>query len=142
METDYEKDFTAWALHNAQLLKEGKLTEVDQINIAEELESMGKSQHLALINRLVKLLAHLLKWEYQPNNRTGSWRGTITEQRRRIQQLLETSPSLKYRIEEKEKKAYVGAVKLAAAETGLPQYTFPKECPYTLNQILDDNFYP
>jgi hypothetical protein len=115
---------------------------MDAINIAEELESMSISHHHALINRLKILLMHLLKWQFQSEKRSRSWKRTIIEQRQRIQQLLETSPSLKYQIDEKVPKAYEYAVALAAGETGLPKSTFPQLCQFTLEQILNEDFYP
>jgi hypothetical protein len=61
---NYDQDFYAWTMHNAQLLREGRFNEIDRTNIAEELESMGKSQKRALNSRLTVLLAHLLKWRH------------------------------------------------------------------------------
>src|SRR3990172_2106222 len=106
MNTLYDTDFYQWTFHNAELLRQGKLTEVDVQNIAEELESMGKSEKRELINRLAVLIMHLLKWQYQPEKRSHSWIETINEQRRQIILLLEDNPSLKYEIEEKIIRAY------------------------------------
>ncbi|BAP54790.1 hypothetical protein THII_0493 [Thioploca ingrica] len=138
----YEQDFYAWTHHNAQLLRQGKLAEIDVVNLAEELESMGKSQQHALINRLAVLLMHLLKWQFQSARRSRSWELTIIEQRQEIIDLLEESPSLKPSIEAKLAKAYNKAVIKAERETGIRYTDFPSICPYTLEQVLDDNFYP
>ncbi len=82
MNQTYEEDFYAWALNNADLLRQGRFTEIDVDNIAEELESMGRSERRQLANRLEVLLAHLLKWRYQPARRGNGWRYTISECRR------------------------------------------------------------
>ena len=138
----YQQDFYAWTQQNAQWLRQGKLTEIDVINIAEELESMGKSQHHALINRLADLLMHLLQWQFQSAKRSRSWELTIIEQRQEIVDLLEDSPSLKHSMEAKLAKAYNQATIKAERETGIRYTDFPSNCPYTLEQVLDDNFYP
>lgn len=138
----YEKDFYAWAIYNAELLKQGRISEIDLKNIAEELESMGKRDKRQIVNRLIVLLVHLLKWEFQKENRSGSWKGSIVEQRRRIIQLLEDSPSLNNELDNKLDYAYFEAVKQASIETGLDESVFPSKCPYSKEQLLDDVFYP
>ena len=119
MDVLYDKDFYQWTLYNAELLRQGKITEIDIQNIAEELESMGKSQKRELISRLAVLIMHLLKWQYQPEKRSHSWIETINEQRRQIVLLLEDSPSLKHEIEEKITRAYNLAVADTEKETGI-----------------------
>jgi hypothetical protein len=138
----YEQDFCAWLARNADFLKQGQIEQVDMSHLLEELDDMGANQHHALENRLRVLLAHLLKWQYQPNYRSRSWNATLFEQRVQIGGLLDRSPSLKSSLVEKLDKAYPKSVKLAAKETGLEERIFPKECPYTLAQILDEDYYP
>lgn len=138
----YEKDFYAWAIYNAELLKQGRIAEIDLKNIAEELESMGKRDKRQIVNCLIVLLVHLLKWEFQKENRSGSWKSSIIEQRRRIIQLLEDSPSLNNELDNKLDYAYFEAVKQASSETGLDESVFPGKCPYSKEQLLDDVFYP
>jgi len=140
--TVYEQDFCLWLSQNTELLREGRVAEIDIENIAEELDAMGKSQHRELVNRLRVLFAHLLKWQFQPDHRSNSWKGTIVEQRYQIEQLLEMSPSLKHKIDQKIPKAYPKAVGYAAAETGISKSVFPKTCPYALEDALDEDFYP
>jgi hypothetical protein len=139
---DYETDFYAWALHNAQLLREGKLSEIDIEHIAEELETMGKNNQRELTSRLKILLGHLLKWQYQADYRGRSWRGSIIEQRSEIKDLLEENPSLKPILSQTICLAYPKAVNLASEETGLSKNTFPQTCPYSQEQILQNGFYP
>jgi Domain of unknown function DUF29 len=142
LSTEYQRDFCQWIAQNVTLLRQGQLRDIDVANIAEELESMSISQHHALVNRLKILLMHLLKWQCQPDRRSNSWRRTIVEQRQRIQQLLKTSPSLKYQMDEKITEAYENAIWLATSETGLPESAFPQECPFELEQMLDKRYYP
>jgi ribosomal protein L29 len=140
---EYEEDFYNWSLYNAQLLREGKITEIDAIHIAEELESMGKRDKRELISRLTVLLAHLLKWQFQPNMRSKSWQSTIREQRTQIAKLLKDSPSLKPQLQtEGIVEAYPDALEIALEETGLSESTFPKQCSYSLEQLLNKQFYP
>ncbi len=138
---DYETDFYSWALHNAQLLKEGKFAELDVEHLIEELEDMGNNRH-ELASRFMVLIGHLLKWEYQPNHRSSSWEGSINEQRLQINWLIQDKPSLKPNLLPAVTKAYPKAVKLATKDTKLPPTQFPQACPYTLEQLLDEDFYP
>lgn len=142
IQKEYEKDFYAWTIHNAKLLREGKLSEVDIEHIAEEIESMGKSEKRELINRLAVLIAHLLKWKYQPGNRGNSWKYTIKEQRLRLSRLIEESPSLKNELKKRIDEAYEDACYIALSQTGLDEKTFPKTCPFELKQCLNQSFFP
>ena len=142
MDVLYDKDFYQWTLYNAELLRQGKITEIDIQNIAEELESMGKSQKRELISRLAVLIMHLLKWQYQPEKRSHSWIETINEQRRQIVLLLEDSPSLKHEIEEKITRAYNLAVADTEKETGIRKKILPQTCPYAFDELRNSNFWP
>jgi hypothetical protein len=139
---EYEKDFYAWTIHNAQLLREGKLSEVDVENIALEIESMGKSEKRGLIHRVAVLLAHLLKWQLQSMRQSRSWQLTIKEQRFQLIELFKDSPSLKNESELKLKEAYAQALIIAERETGFEEKVFPKKCPFSLEQILNKDFFP
>lgn len=144
-EISYEQDFYAWAIRNAELLRQGRLSEVDAANIAEELEDMGRSSRRALSSRLEVLLAHLLKWSVQRDLRAihlNSWRATIKEQRRMVAGLLVENPSFKQDLLKVFRDSYEGAVNKAVAETNLPESTFPIECPFTLEQTLEDAYWP
>jgi hypothetical protein len=138
----YEKDFYGWIYHNIDLLRQGKLTEINTELLIEELESMAKRDRRELISRFMILIAHLLKWQFQPQRRSGSWQASISEQRIQIVEQLEESPSLNNLLVEGILIAYPKAITLAAKETGLPKTMFPKECPYSIEQLLDDDFYP
>ncbi|TAK73309.1 MAG: DUF29 domain-containing protein [Gammaproteobacteria bacterium] len=142
IQKEYETDFYAWTIRNAKLLRAGKLSEIDIEHIAEEIESMGKSEKRELLNRLALLIAHLLKWQHQPIRRSRSWELTIKEQRFELIDLLEESPSLKPELEKQLSHAYKKALLMAEKETGLDQKTFKKECPFSLKQIFNENFFP
>jgi hypothetical protein len=115
---------------------------LDLENLAEEIESLGKSQRRELVSRYQVLLLHLLKWRHEPRRRSRSWRSTIATQRLEIARSLRQNPSLRARRAEELEDAYVGARTLAAIETGLPLSTFPETCPFTLDQIEDPEFLP
>jgi hypothetical protein len=137
-----ETDFYHWSMETAHLLRKGRYTDVDMQAVASELENMGARERRELINRLAILLMHLLKWQYQPGIRSRRWELTLIEQRTEIQDLLEDNPSLKPQLLALLSKAYNKAILKAEKETNLPQNTFPTECPYTIEQILLENFYP
>ncbi|TDP44575.1 DUF29 domain-containing protein [Zavarzinia compransoris] len=138
----YERDFYAWANEQAALLRAGKLAAADIEHIAEEIESMGKTEKRELVSRLAVLLLHLLKWRYQPECRSASWEATIEVQRRDLAVHLKDNPSLKAKVPEAVDYAYGNARIEAAAETGLPKPTFPEECPWSFDQAISEDFWP
>ncbi len=141
IKTLYEQDFHLWAQHHITLLKESKFSDIDIENLIGELESMGKRDKRELASRLIILIAHLLKWQYQADMQSNSWRVPIIEQRKKIEYLLKNEPRLKGYMAEAITKAYPDAVDLAAEETELPVSLFPKSCPYAEQQLLT-KFYP
>ena len=140
----YEQDFYLWIQTTAELLKQGRLTELDLENLIDEIETMGRSEKKALRSNLELVLMHLLKYKYkyQAEKRSGSWRTTIREHRKRIRQALEESPSLKPYFDEVFGLCYDDARLLAADETELHLATFPEESPFTLEQALNPDFLP
>lgn len=140
----YERDFYSWTQKQANLIREGRLAELDLNNILEELESMGRSDYRALQSRLTVLFMHLLKWKFQPERRkkSSSWERTIKEQRKQIERLLLDSPGLKSKIDEMLPVAYERAVEDAHDETNLPVSLFPKQCPWSFQQTADKNYWP
>lgn len=142
MYPNHHKDVYGWAVHTAQLLRNRQMSEVDFEGIIEELEEIGISNKHALKNRLAQLIFHLLKWQFQPDFRGRSWEGTIKEQRIRLSDLLEDNPSLKPLIEESIKKAYTLSLVLIRKETPVDLKVLPTECPYTFEQLMNDEFYP
>jgi hypothetical protein len=140
--TLYERDFYAWANEQASLLRAGKLSDADIENIAEEIESMGRSEKRELISRLGVLLTHLLKWQYQPDRRGRSWQGTIEQQRYRLERHLGENPSLKSQLDTAVQEAYKDARYDAEKETDLDRDTFPADCPFAFDQMMDEGFWP
>jgi len=138
----YDADFFAWTQRTAALLRARRFDEVDVENAAQEIEDMGRRDVRELNGRLQAVLAHLLKWQYQPQKRTASWQTTLLTQRSKIDVLLRDSPSLRAKLPEELPRNYEHAVKRAALETGLRGDKFPSRCPFTLEQILDQDFLP
>src|SRR5437868_4419894 len=131
----YEADETAWLEATADLVRRGRLDQLDPGTLAEYLADMAKRDRREVYSRLVVLLAHLLKWEHQPDRRSGSWQGTILEQQRELRQLLE-SGTLHNHAVAVFADAYADARKQAAAEAGLTRGAFPEECPWDLAGAL------
>jgi len=142
LQLEYDQDFYSWIYKNIDLLKQRKFSEIDVDILIDELESMAKYEKRELSNYFMVLIAYLLKWQFQPEQRSGSWQGSIDEQRVKIVKQLEESPSLKNQLIEGIKAAFPDALKLAIKETKLPSKMFPKECPYSMEQLLDEDFYP
>lgn len=139
---DYERDFYAWTQDQAQKLRDRRHNEIDWENVAEEIESLGRSQRREIRSRLLVLLLHLLKWEFQPDQRKGGWQASIIEAREELASELDDSPSLRDYPNQAMARQYEIARIKAAAETGLPLASFPAASPYTLEQVLDLRFMP
>jgi hypothetical protein len=140
--TLYDTDFHAWANEQAELLRAGKISEADIPNIAEEIESMGRSERRELVSRLTVLLTHLLKWQCQPGLRGRSWHSTIREQRYRLDRHLHHNPSLKAYLPEAMEESYSLAVIRGERETALDGASFPPRCPFTFDEAMDPDFWP
>lgn len=138
----YDRDFYAWANEQAALLRAGKLQAADIAHIAEEIESMGRSEKRELVSRLTVLLLHLLKWRFQPALRGNSWRLSIANARDQLADHLDDNPSLKARLPEITALAYRYARRSAAMETGLPEAAFPEECVWSFTEIMSPTVMP
>ena len=138
----YGRDFFAWTLEQSDALESRRPGTLDWINLAEEIRSLGNSEKNEIESRLLVLLAHLLKWSYQPDRRKPGWAGTVREQRRRIARRLLASPSLAGYPAEVLAEEYADARFSAADETGLAVTAFPEMCPFTIDQALDPDFWP
>ena len=139
--TLYDQDFFAWTNEQVRLLRAGKLAQADIGHNAEEIETMGKAEKRELVSRLTVLLAHLLKWQYQPERRGKSWRNTITTQRLDVADHLADNPSLRARLPQSITDAYKRARLAAANETDLDTDAFPTTCPWSYEQIMDPDFF-
>lgn len=138
----HESDYHAWALRQIALLKAGRVADLDRQGIANELRDLAVSEEREIESRLTILLQHLLKWEFQPEGRTNSWRASILEQRYRINRVIARSPSLRRHPALVADEEYRIARLRAADETGLPLRRFPVACPYSASEALDEKFWP
>ncbi|WP_062609472.1 DUF29 domain-containing protein [Caballeronia calidae] len=144
MGTPYEKDVVAWAEEQAALLRAGKLASIDIEHIAEEIEDVGKSEQREFASRMAVLLAHLLKWKFQPGRRGTSWSNTIRTQRGAIERRLRKTPSLRPMLADEDWIAdmWGDASQLAANEMEIGIAELPEVCPWLMEDVLDVGFYP
>jgi hypothetical protein len=131
----YEADETAWLEAMAELIRQGQVNDLDYPHLAEYLTDMAKRDRREVKSRLTVLLTHLLKWTHQPDHRTRSWRGSIVTQRQELADDV-SGGVLRNHALDVLPTVYADAVERAAAETGVPPETFPKDCPYTLAQLM------
>jgi hypothetical protein len=142
MREKYLTDFNSWISQTAQLLREHRWHEIDLPNLIEEVEDLGKSERRGITSQLIRLLLHLLKWQYQPQRRSDSWLDSIADARTQIELAIEDSPSLRsYPLEQLE-ESYNRARRQAAKQTSMEISVFPETCPYSLELILKDNWLP
>lgn len=145
MHPKHDEDFYGWAMAEANLLRQRRLGDLDFDNLIEELESMGASERRELVSRLAQLIFHLLKWQLQPDYREfnkRSWEGSIIGQRKQISRLMRDNPSLKSILSQSMTDGYEDAQVFIIKETPIDLKKMPQECPYTFEQIMDDEFYP
>jgi hypothetical protein len=145
--TTVERDFHAWLLEQAALLRKKRFNQLDWSNIAEELEAMASAERRELLRRLATIFEHFLKMEYEPEVRRERGRKTtIAKTRTGIEQILEQSPRLKGQLEEFAQRAYGDGCRHAGTDLGLTrrqwEKTFSRTSPWTVKQILDDDFFP
>jgi hypothetical protein len=135
--SDYDTDFYAWTQAQAAAIRAGAWDAIDRAHLAEEIEDMGASQRHAVVSHLQILLAHLLKWEYQPGRRSDSWLHSMGNAQVEVQTILDESPSLQRELPAFVARAHEQARVLAARETGLPLSGFPVDCLWSLEQLLN-----
>jgi Domain of unknown function DUF29 len=117
----YDTDIALWSERQAAELRrraDGNDTAVDWLNVAEEIEAMGRSDKREIGKRLSVTCRHLLKWRFLPEGRSGSWRGSIVDARDEIAR----------------------GRRKAEAETGLNE--LPTACPWSIDQVFDRDFWP
>ena len=144
MNTSYESDVVAWAKEQAALIRAGQFDQLDLTHIAEEIEDVGKSEQRELASRMAVLLAHILKWKFQPQKRSMSWTLTIKEQRRLLVRRVQKTPSLSPMLSDPEwvDEIWVDAKALAEKETGLDMSTYPEICPWSMADVLTPEWLP
>jgi len=108
----------------------------------EDISELGKSERRAIYSQLIRLMLHLLKWQYQPHRRSDSWLDSITDARTQIELTIKDSPSLKNYPQEQLQETYQKARYQAAKQTKLIITIFPEECPYSLELVLDEDWLP
>ena len=140
--SDYEDDVYSWAFEQAQLMRLGRFREVDLPNVIEEIESLGNEQRRALKSSYRLLIAHLLKWQFQPERRSRSWFNTIGRERDNIEDREESNRALRREAPILVAEIYKRAARQAAREAKLDAAVLPDECPYLIEQLRDDNFLP
>lgn len=138
--TAYADDFYTWTQERSARLRSGEPSGLVRANLADEIESLGKSQFVRLTSALRMVLLHRLKFDHQPGKRTRSWAISLAPHRVHTIDELEESPGLKGRLVEAVAKAYRVARLDAVSETGLPVKLFPEACPYTYQDIMDRPF--
>ena len=139
--TLYDTDLSAWAAHNAGLLRAKKFSDLDIEHLIEELDDMRKSEFRAFESHLQNLMMHLLRWQLQPLMRSGSWRGTIENARHSTAKLLRDNPSFKARLQQTITDEYPYARRSASYDTGLQLDAFPLACPYSSEQLFDETWF-
>lgn len=138
----YQDDIVVWANEQARLIRAGRFDLLDVEHIAEEIEDVGKSEQRELSSRMAVLLAHLLKWQFQPERRGARWERTIREQRKAVARRLEKTPSLKPELQDSGwwETVWGDAVSLVLSEVELPD--LPEVCPWKGDEVMDLGFYP
>ena len=133
----YNTDYYTWAMTNAELLKEGKLNEIDYINLAEEVRDLGNSEYYRLVSFLANLLSHVYKWDNQPELRTKSWKVTIINSISDITLTLRRNPGLKYEpvFSEAFAEVWKKARNIIYADTEL-EY-IPESSPYMFKDAIN-----
>jgi hypothetical protein len=144
-QTLYEQDYYLWLQTTIKKLRSGQFSTLDLENLVEELESMSRSDKRALKSLLTRLLEHLLKlayWKSEQEYNQRGWKGEIRTFRIQIKDLLKDSPSLKPYMTEIFEKCYSNARSIMIDVTGLPSNTFPQSDFATLEQVLDEAWFP
>jgi hypothetical protein len=142
MASQHDLDFYLWTQATVQALRSGHFSQLELDCLIEEVEDMGNSQKDALESNLIRLLQHLLKWKYQPQKRSNSWKASITEHSLRLNKAFKKSPSLRRYFDETLEECYEDARLIASRETDLDLSVFPQECPFEPESILDPQYLP
>lgn len=139
MTTPYEKDPHQWSLEQSKYLRTGAFNYLDMENLIEEIESLSNTDKRAVESHLTVILMHMLKQKFQPEKQTRSWELSIKASRKKANRILSKNPSFKRFLNEWREEAYEDALIAASAETGLEEKIFPKECPWKIEEILNES---
>lgn len=138
----HDRDFCLWIQETIRSLRSGDLNEIEIDHLIEELEDMGNSQKDALESNLIRVLQHLLKWKYQKQKRSNSWKASITEHSLRLNKAFKKSPSLRRYFEQVFDECYTDARLITSRETGLDLEQFPETCPFSPSDVLNPQYLP
>lgn len=141
----YEQDFLLWIEQQSNLLRAGLFNELDIEHLIEEIESMGSEQKTAVQSLMRVILVHLLKLALSPAQEPrAKWIDEVLEFRAQIEYRMKTTPSLKHHAKSLLQDAWLQARR--NAQKSFLAYNekvkIPIECPYTLEQVLDSEFWP
>jgi Domain of unknown function DUF29 len=142
MSKTYLSDFSVWIDQTTQLLQEQRWQEIDVVHLIEEIKDLGKSERRAIASQLIRLLLHLLKWQYQPQRRSDSWLDSITDARTQIELAIADSPSLKNYPAQELESSYHKALRQTAKQILIEISVFPSSCPYSLDLVLKEDWLP
>jgi hypothetical protein len=142
--TKYSDDVVAWAREQAAFLRARRFSDLDLEALAEEIDDVGKSEERELANQMARLLAHLLKWQFQPGQRSKSWERTVKDARGRVLRRIKRTPSLRKSLDDPDwiEDAWSDAVQWAAAETVLDVTTFPETCSWSMSDVTTEGWLP
>jgi hypothetical protein len=139
----YEIDDYLWLEETIKVLKNKDLENLDIDNLIEELESLGRSELNKVRSLLKQIIIHILLleyWQEEYDRNCSHWKGEIIAFRDDLNNSLTTT--LKNKLVQELESIYNVAVKIVSTKTGLSKNVFPENCPYSLEQLLDDNWYP
>lgn len=139
---DVEADFILWLERQADALRLRRFDQLDIVNLAAEIDSIVGSEKREVMSRLEVIIRHLLKCQYQPMRKSKSWRRTLTEQRHALERVCEDSPSLVPSLPALAEKEYQRSLRHVARETGIARSCFPPALPYSVQQLLDEDYLP
>ena len=142
----YKRDYYGWVQDQVQALRARRVEDVDWENVAEEVEDLGKSERRAIESQLVRLIEHLLKLQFAPDavvkSNAREWELTIRDARLMLRRLLEQSPSLRPQMPEMFQFAYQRGRLVALRKTRLPDDAIPESCPWDVEEVMDEVFWP
>src|ERR1700732_5360473 len=133
----YEQDFFLWTKEQAAALRLAKNSNLplDWENLAEEIESLGKSDRRELRSQVRRILRHLLKLEASPSvEPSAGWRSTVLDARTEVTDVLRDSPSLRREVDDLIAEQLIVAAELASAD--LSQHGEPAHAVHALLEIL------
>lgn len=138
MEPLYESDFNEWLDTQIKLIKSKDFEKLDIEHLIEEMEDLGDSFKEAIESHLTIILMHKLKQLLQPERDGKSWNSSIIEGKFQIEKKVQRHPSLKNYPRKVFLECYEDARRVASRETGLDLRKFPKECPWSLEEVLGE----